>query len=530
MSCYSLLSFCDMSVAQVQLASSAGPKKAPLYPFLSQPPPQKRRPTQPLPSPPSNAKPTPQLPATPSSSPMLVRRRSATTSAITAWVANIHPGSPAPYSPRRSPSAFSRRPSLTRSIHRRSSITSVRVSSASFLNIQDTPTTASRVAITPSMKDFSPSDFTSMGYTSVFVNLPHTPQLPKEPKRGLKHFRSLTSLKPTRRTRTEPIPPVPSSPLHKKSSASLDPVAVAKSKKSKYSKYHPAPLNNDLALAQLLEGGKIDDHVSRFTKADAKAAGAVKVNGQLVGVGSVWRDGEGGIWRDKDEELEYAHLLSGRGSCFSDGHWIQFGSDGSAVSPLDGMRRGSLSTEDSDLSPRYAMKTETDTPDDLVAFGGALAHTVRVKPGMSVLAIPSRSRRTAKHLRKPEFLLDIFPVPHTPTRAPKSPASPRFAAGSTVAMPPKGKARRRPAPLKLTPPSPAFKCPTNPSDFEIARRGFLDDSFAPTPIAKSPRHVVPARSHTAPVNVSVVTKPSTLHLNVKGILKAMGGRKATVAL
>ncbi|TCD70145.1 hypothetical protein EIP91_004615 [Steccherinum ochraceum] len=515
-----------MSAAQVQLAPSAGPKKAPLYPFLSQPPPQKKRPTQPLPSPPSNAKPTiSSNVAAPCSSPTQGRRRSATTgtSAITAWISSVHPGSPAPYSPRRSPSAFSRRSSLSRSNSRRPSITSVRVGSASFLNFQDTPSATSRLAITPSIKDFSPSDFAMMGYTSVFVQFPPTPQASspqaKEPKSTLKHFRSLSALKPTRRAHSQPVAAVPSSPLRHSS--------AAKSKKPKYTQNRPAPLNNDLALAQLLDGGKLNDHASRFAKSEAKDAGAVKVDGQLVGVGSVWRDGAGGIWRDQDEQLEYAHLLSERGSAFVDGQWVQFGSDVS-MSPLGDERRGSLTTQDSDLSARYAMKVDVDQHDDLVVFGGAMAHTIKVKPGLSVLAIPARNRRTAKHLRKPEFLLDAFPVPLSPTRVPKSPASPRFAAGVSVAMPPKGKARRRPAPLHLIPPSPAFKCPTNPADLITTRKEFLNDSFAPTPIEKSPRHVVlPPRAATVPVkSVATATKPSAL----RGILKAMSGKKNMTAV
>ncbi|KAH8104635.1 hypothetical protein BXZ70DRAFT_601558 [Cristinia sonorae] len=507
-----------MSAAQAQLAPSSGSKKAPLYPFLSQPPPQKKRPTQPLPSPPSNAKTItqPNVPAIPCTPPAQGRRRSATTSAITAWISNVHPGSPAPCSPRRSPSVFSRRPSLTRSIPRRPSVTSIRVSSASFLNISDTPTTPSKLVITPSMKDFSPSDFAKMGYTSFLVQLPSTPQAPsphaKEPKRTLKHFRSLSALKPSRRARTEPV----ATTTEKKSS---DVTAI---KKSKYAKYRPAPLTNDLALAQLMDGGRMDDHASRFVRTEAKAAGAVKVDGQLVGVGGVWKDGEGGIWRDRDEELEYAHLLGGRGSYLSDGQWVKFGSEAGshALSPLVDERRRSLSTQDSDLSPRYAMKAEADTHDDLDVFGGAIAHTIRVKPGLSVLAIPSRSRRTAKHLRKPEFLLDVFPIPSSPTRVPKSPASPRFAAKPTVTMP--SKARKRPAPLKLIPPSPAFKCPTNPADSDTVRRDFLDDSFVPTPIEKSPRHVVPARAATVPVKA---TATKSIQLNMKGILKVMGGKK-----
>ena len=411
---------------------------------------------------------------------------------------------------------------------RRLSITSVRVGSASFLSFQDTPSASSRMPITPSMKEISPTDFAMMGYTSVFVQFPSTPQVPsaqpKETQRTIKRFRSLSSLKPSRRARTQPISALPSPPVRKNSQSLVDPAVVVKTKKSKYAKYRPAPLNNELALAQLMDGGKIDEHATRFVKLEAKAAGAVTVDGQLVGVGSVWRDGEGGIWRDQDEELEYSHLLGERSSCLADGQWVRFGSDAS-VPPLTEERRGSMATHDSDLSPRYAMKV-TDAQDDLIVFGGALAHNIRIQPGLSVLAIPSRSRRAAKHLRKPEFLLDIFPVPLSPTRIPKVPTSPLFASGTSIAMPVKNKSRHRPAPLKLLPPSPAFKLPTNPSDPDTIRKDFLDDSFAPSPIEKSPRHVVPTRSITLPVkSIATATKPSPL----KGILKAMSGKKTTMA-
>ncbi|KAK7690044.1 hypothetical protein QCA50_006689 [Cerrena zonata] len=535
--------------AQVVVINTA--KKAPQYPFLSQPPPQKKRPTAPLPSPPQESTQSACPPA-------FGRRRSATTSTITAWVAEVIPGSPAPYSPRRSPSAFSRRPSISRSIGRRPSITSVRVSSASFLTFSETPTTASRIAITPSVKEFSSVDLTLVGYTSVFVRLPQTPMsagparrspihahpMPSSPVKGngksLKSFRSLTSLKAGRRARSRSNAPPPTPPLPKnmavlaameaKKAHAAASQAVAKNKKSKYAKYRPPPLATELALAQFMDGGKIDDHVTRYAQTQAKAAGAVKVDGQLVGVGDVWRDGEGGIWRDQDEEWEYAHLLGGdEDFCMGEVQWVEFSSDAGKDTGIIEERRESTSTQDSDLSMRFAMQTDDNSQDDLAAFGGDVASTVRIKPGMSVLAIPSRSRRTAKHLRKPEFLLNAFPVPLSPPGLPRTPSSPRFASGAGRAVMPKSKARRRPAPLKLTPPSPAFKCPTNPDDTEDVRKDFLLDSFAPRP----PRRLqAPARAQklediTTVTNHAAVAQKST-GLQLKGFFRAIGGKKTTV--
>jgi hypothetical protein len=42
-------------------------------------------------------------------------------------------------------------------------------------------------------------------------------------------------------------------------------------------------------------------------EAQAKAAAG---SGAQVGVADVYRDGDGGIWWDADEELEYTHLLA----------------------------------------------------------------------------------------------------------------------------------------------------------------------------------------------------------------------------
>lgn len=518
-------------------------KPAPLYPFLSQPPPQKKHPTQPLPSPPSQTLAT-------SVRPPVGRRRSATIAAVSAWIAEVHPGSPAPYSPRRSPSI--RRLSLSR----RPSVALSRVPSASFISFSETPASVGKAHnITPSIADFQP-DLSALGYTSVFVRFPNTPMSPdmtskhdpsrlaspalpltpaKEPRRGLKQFKSLTSLKSARRARSRGPPSPPYSPAKAFSEArrsrALSNAAVTKNKESKYTNYRPAPLTNELALAQLLDGGYLDDHVKRYAELQAKAAGAVKIDGQLVGVGDVWRDGESGIWRDQDEEWEFAHLLGGEEDfCAGDAQWVQFNSPKLA----EVERRESLSTQDSDLSARYAMNADTDSHDDLAVFGGDLLPTTLIKPGMSVLAIPSRSRRTAKHLRKPEFLLDVFPVPRSPTynaTGQRSPLSPRIVAfHAGAAARPKGKARRRPTPLALVPHSPAVKRPTNPdTDPEQMRHEFLTDSFTPRPRNRASRQL-PSQRHGMVVfdgatRKLAMAKPSIL--NMKGLFKAMGSKKAS---
>ncbi|TFY61504.1 hypothetical protein EVJ58_g4479 [Rhodofomes roseus] len=523
-----------MSTAPLNF-STVATTAAPKYPFLSQPPPQKKRPTQPLPSPPV------QVPTTPRS-PVIGRRRSATTSAISAWVLNIQPGSPAPPTPRRRTSiSSSRRPSVSpRSCSRRPSVGSGRVPSASFLNVFESPTNPTHV--TPSLKDFQ-HDLTAVGYASVFVHFPKTPssaaypdrhpsplEIPISPvpvvsqkpaKRGLKHFRSLSALRGSRsRSKSttmpsmpsppfmsrHPAPPVPSASAHSRAVSRDD---VSKSKKSKYAKYRPPPLATELALAQLADGGKMDDHVRRFAESQARAGGAQMVNGKLVGVGDVWRDGAGGVWRDQDEEWEYAHLLGGDQDL--DGNersWVRFGSASAASSGADEERRGSCSSQDSDLDPRYAM--QADSGDDLAVFGSALMPSAMRKPGMSVLALPSRARRAAPHLRKPEFLLDVFPVPDASAPAKgKQPLSPHVS--NTPESRPIGKG---------APPARADRPPSSQPSGEVpsepARR-------CPEGL---PRALLRSRARTQAVARKIAASgKGSLKMDVRGFLKVMGGKK-----
>lgn len=231
----------------------------------------------------------------------------------------------------------------------------------------------------------------------------------------------------------------------------------------------------------------MDSHIKRVMEAQAKAAA-------VGGVGDVYRDGQGGIWWDADEEWEYAHLLGGEEQVSTDEmDWVQFGDERKAAGGAvdDDVRRGSVSTmssQDSDLNPVYVVQP-AEEQDDLAAYGSALAPMALHRPGASVLSHSVRHNRgTAKHLRKPEYLLDIA----FPRGNPESPKTPRFYANVcpsslTTKVKPKGPARRRPAPLKLSPPSPALKRPTNsPVDPEKVRKDFLDSSFAPAPASVSP--------------------------------------------
>ncbi|KAH0836836.1 hypothetical protein J3R83DRAFT_8620 [Lanmaoa asiatica] len=370
--------------------------------------------------------------------------------------------------------------------------------SASFLHIVPTPTTA-HVA-SPSVCDFK-ADLTAVGYTSVFLQLPNTPisatvsiatkppspnaaknipiltvSSPTYKPRGFTRFRSLSILRSRARSKSV----CPDSPTKMKAKAAA---AIVKRKKA-----------------------NMDDNIKRIMAAQAKAAGA-------VGLADVYRDGEDGIWWDQDEEWEYAHLLSegdeSHPHVTGDLQWVTFG--GNTSPSMAGMpgeeRRGSVSTQDSDLDPKYIVQpTDLLDGDDLGLFGSAIVPLSTQKPNMSVLSLPSRPRRVAKHLRKPDFLADVaFSRLHPSAKSLKSSTSPGVGAG----MKPMGKARRRPAPLELAPPSPAFKRPTNsPVDADKVRKDFIDASFEPAASAS----VTPTTPATA---VSVIT-PVNVHARLVG--------------
>ncbi|KAI6116746.1 hypothetical protein EDD16DRAFT_1708168 [Pisolithus croceorrhizus] len=442
--------------------------QVPKYPFLAHPPPPKKRPTQPLPSPPSQHK----HQATATAPISGFRRRSSTFANIAAWAAHVQPGSPASLSPR-SPRSPRRRPSLGRG--RRPSITSVRVSSGSFLNIAPTPTTT--YGTTPSIADFKP-DLTAVGYTSVFLQFPNTPPLcylviprSSKPSRGSQGYpRATCSLSDRQTSRSKSA--APSSPTKMKAKAAAASAAVMKRKKAKYAAMRPPPLANELALMQFVDGGSTNENVRRVMEAQAKAAG-------VTGVGDVYRDGEGGIWWDREEEWEYAHLLAGGSEAGAHGtgdlQWVTFGGESSpSALGVDGEeRRGSVSTQDSDLDPHYIVQPADHLDvDDLAAFGSAVVPLDLRKPAMSVLALPSRPRRTAKHLRKPDYLVDVaFP------RVSLSPRTPKF--GSSVFA----SAARSPQVDAI---QPALKRPSNsPGEADKGRKEFLSSSFDP-PVPATP--------------------------------------------
>ena len=477
-----------MSVAYTQAVSCIPVNDVlpPPYSFLSRPPQQKKRPTKALPALPTGTPPSPP------------RRRSNTVTAIANWAQHVRPGSPAPHSPRSSVSS-SRRPSVTRG--RRPSIASIRLASGSFLNILDTPSTQKA---TPSIRDFK-ADLTAVGYTSVFVQLadsaalptmsrnastaitdktntyshipiPPIPASPTKNSRTLKRFRSLSILRTRPRSKSTTTPP---KVKPTKSKASVKPSTVVNHKKAKYANLRPAPLANELALMQFADGGHIDSHIKRVMEAQAQAAGN-------IGVGDVYRDGQGGIWWDAEEEWEYAHLLGGE-EWVGVEEWVEFRDDKKASAEAAAeVRRGSvstISTQDSGLDVRDVVQP-AEEHDDLTTLGSAVSPMSLQRPGMSVLSQPKR-------MRKSEYVDIAFPP------SPASPISNVGSCPSPTGAKPKGKARRRPAPLNLSPPIPALKCPHNSAlDPEVVRKDFLENSFVPSPPISSLSPPIRGRQQT----------------------------------
>lgn len=420
------------------------------YSFLSQPPTHKKWSAQ------HAAVPSDVPPRTQAEN---ARRRSIAT--ISNWASSVQPGPPAPLSP--SKANFANENSSSSSKHRSARRHSVMPSPPSPVAYLPESPTSSDHTVTGTQKHNVKPDLQAVGYTSVFVTLPKTPPaeytpdgrvLPRAPNSAvppttaesssrMSRFRSL-SLKPHSRSKSvsapsssKPKPP----PTH---------ASVTKEKRSKYAEMRPPQLATELALAQLTGGGTLEHHMKQYSEKQAKHSGAAKmVNGQLVGVGQVWQDGQGGIWRDQEEEWEYTHLLGGASrDAAGSGEigWVQF----SGENGDDEDRRGSVSTVDSDLDPRYAVTADSAAPH-----------------------VP------AQHLRKsPEFDVNIF-------------------SGSGSERP-----RRRPEPLNLAPTQSARAV----FDTAAVREDFLQASFSPA----APVRVPTSQSSSSINTTSTSTKRSAL--------------------
>ncbi|KAL5531162.1 hypothetical protein ACEPAG_4038 [Sanghuangporus baumii] len=309
---------------------------------------------------------------------------------ISAWASQIVPGAPPTSpSPRRS-SFYSLSPKTPvrspKSSHRRSL-------SATFFNFRDSPSAQPQ---TPAPKAVSPADLLAHGYTSIFVHLPSRhrgsdyaesipesfsppddkftkapPFLPRaQPRSCTKSvskekgedkltasFNRLRSFSfKAKKTKTSDamgftMPPVPPLPSRKPSARPNSPRSKSshprKPKSTPQARYAAIlgpgggtgalPLSQEVALAQMLDGGSLDANVRRVTERHARAAGThtkpssvrdevykkerkdrrpiekregIEHGGKVgAGVSGIYRDPEGNLWWDEDESLEFAGLL-----------------------------------------------------------------------------------------------------------------------------------------------------------------------------------------------------------------------------
>ncbi|KAG6909377.1 hypothetical protein DXG01_000818 [Tephrocybe rancida] len=512
----------------------------PAYAFLSKPPPppQKKRPTVPPP-------PTPTAP--------FARKRSSTFTAIASWAAHVQPGSPgSPHSRRRA--SISRRPSIS---SRRSS-----PCTPSFIVIE-TPS--------PANKEFA-IDLTDLGYTSVFVHLPKTPSTPAHttkpstptvpapaPARSMKRFRSLSILRPRNRTATATatLPPSPKAPTTSEPSPQVLAASIAKRKKATYAHAKasksaskpqkpkpradlPPSLAAELALMQFADGGSTEENIQRLMAAHARAAAPAGTKpSATTAVGDMYRDGRGGVWWDREEEMEYVHLLSGAGAAGAAGKekWVSFGGEvrtgpaeeedhdqGLAIASLADAglgRRGSANSvmsTTSSLDPSNIIrpaeedasclrvpplplplparptqpKENRPAPEPLLTIPSRPrhGHHLRARPNFFLLDLnafsvpPTPGPRTPKTPRTPQTPGAPYPYPyptHTHARARSSPTRPVFAhAHNQGQQRRRGVARRRPAPLNIVAHVPMRGVsPDLDAEAQDAREEFLKASFEP---------------------------------------------------
>jgi hypothetical protein len=251
----------------------------------------------------------------------VARRRSVAATAINTWAAGVQPGAPAPHSPSRLEPVSEPQSRSVRSTRRKSQPAPLPPTPVAYLPQPTDSPTSSEHSVEPVIK---PNDLPAVGYTSIFVSLP--PQTPPADTCTPDRRRSIQVAKMS----APATPSTPSSATQPASkggflrSLALKPSSKSavgdatssapkskpvKEKKSKHEE-RPSPVDQELMLMQFMGGGSIARNEKRYAEKQAKAAGATKVNGQLVGVPELHRDARGGRWRDQDEELEFRGLLA----------------------------------------------------------------------------------------------------------------------------------------------------------------------------------------------------------------------------
>jgi len=248
----------------------------------------------------------------------------------------------------------------------------------------------------------------------------------------------------------------------------------------------------------------MDDNIKRLMEAQAKAAAPAGTKPNQPVLGDVYRDANGGIWIDREEEMEYVHLLGGQGPNGPEAKWVSFGGevkDGQeadkelAITSLAGVARRDSSTSTnsncSALDPTNLVKP-AEEDGAMISVPAHIPSAVPVptlaappstarRGSPALLSLPSRPRasRQQHHLRGNAafFLLDLkaFSIPNTPV-TPRTPSTPGMArrpslvkrtspthSAFTFTAPSVGRARaahvrrRRhapPPPLKLVPQRP----------------------------------------------------------------------------
>jgi len=522
---------------------------------------------------------------------------------ILAWAETVHPGSPVPMTPAsgiflpRSTSFVSsprfqgfRRSSLTRAGSRRQSVSSTRsrIPSASFLQFAETPRTpAHPIPATPFPAD-AKFDFAAFGYASIFVDVsvstPITPDIHKpKPMTRLPNrddvvtgsapttpvtkstgmFKRLLGNKPKTaksqanvrakggKTRANPaVSDYVSVSLQKRSKYTEQPSSgVEKKKREVYAAALPPTVKQEAQMRQAMEGGSLEYNIQKVMEEKAKREGtAIKVKSTegtkaVEGVDTVYRDAQGGIWWDQEEEWEFAHLMAINKVPVSarrvgSERWITFDNikskkedEGDAFTDLSSLP----SSKCTDLYHVRPLLVLDDSAEQFVrgrtkrsssVVGSIILPSPSTKSSNIVLAIPSRPTR-AKHLLQPCFLKDVVAVPPTPSTPstyshtssyPRSPGRvTRFVVGGSSAS---GLARRQrsrsrsvprkqrkpaPPPLKIVPLGPATKLAVNVEPEDEGRRLFLENSFRPDPIVANSRW---SRDTSAPAPHPPSTKPS----------------------
>lgn len=335
----------------------------------------------------------------------------------------------------------SRRPSLHHAPRR-----SPTTPSASFVNFLDTPSDAKHITellkspTTPSYEQIS-SQLHALGYQTGFLKGAN--QSPRPIFR-----RIFSKSQPTTPVHKElpPIPPVPKIPVPAR------PKTPTTKKPKQFSKTNvrPTMYAQDVQLSIFFDGGKEKDHIARVASKNTKGMSAEKGmpgGGREVGG---YKDENGMLWWDEDEQWEWAALLPKEDDKSHSSHdesaWVDF--------ECAFERRPSASSTCSDKSVEALL----DELEELVSRMGADPAThgrFEALPPHCVLAMPRpRPRARGATAQGSAYL---FPVELTHTRN-NTKHTPSPSAASFSARRAKGAGRRRragpPPPLTLTPPSP----------------------------------------------------------------------------